>query len=70
MKEPWMKQATIYYGKVTAWIFVPVVVAAFLARATGLGDAPAAVVVLIITSFALSIFGIFRSISAYKKTLK
>lgn len=70
MKEPWMTHAFIYYGKVTAWIFVPVIVVMVLGKYTAITDTPIRLISLIVICFAVTIFGIYRSIASYKDTLK
>jgi len=66
-KEDWWKTALFFYTKVTSWIVIPILVS-FLFKKYALGGAinQISFFVLMIISFLISCFGIYREIFIYK----
>lgn len=70
MKDPVIRQALMYYVKVTSWIAAPVVVIFLFRDLFGLDESKFKFIVAVVIAFGISIVGIMREIKEYKKTLK
>jgi hypothetical protein len=61
----------VFYVKTTSWIIFPLVIGGLLGRYVGQSTGSQSLFfVLIMLSFGITCFGIYREIKKYKKTLK
>lgn len=61
----------VFYVKTTSWIIFPLIVGLFLGRYLGqFAGSESVFFILMILSFGVSCFGIYREIKKYKETLK
>jgi hypothetical protein len=63
----WLQPVLMFYAKVTSWIIAPIGIAILVVRMTGRDNLFFPAVTL---GFLITVYGIYREIKEYKKTLK
>lgn len=66
MKENWWEPALFFYLKVTSWIIFPVLLAWLLSKFLIKNNHETIFLFLILLSFCLTCYGIYREIKIYK----
>jgi hypothetical protein len=68
-KQDWWKPAIFFYTKVTSWIIIPVLLSLFLSRTLNIKNNQILFFILILISFCLTCYGIYREIKIYKNSI-
>ncbi|MEK7588217.1 MAG: hypothetical protein AAB438_00165 [Patescibacteria group bacterium] len=66
--NPWWKPAMFFYAKVTSWIIFPILISVLLSKYF-LDNNQILFFVLIVLSFGLTCFGIYKEIKIYKRDI-